>query len=342
MSPLTVLARTSTWSWPSCGLAGALQVGADRAGDGGDVGPHRDAGRDADRDVAGGALDGDAGRGGRGRSTRSPLPVLNDVSPCASPTSRSPRAGLDDGGAAGVLDGDVAGAGRDRDGAAGLADLDVAGAALDLAGRRARRRPGCRRSRSRRAGGPSTVSTADVAGAAAQLARGRRVPSTLDVGAAGADRRVAAVGHDDVDVERVVAEDAAAAGLDDADRCRRAARRRRRRRRVPVDGDGATRWCRCASTSTVPLPISTNRLTGLWVSKRYSGMAVLLGAGEGVLVRGTGAAAGPGVGWSVVGLAWWLRPSRSSAGRACRRTGPARRTGRCRRRTGGWTGRCRR
>ena len=42
-------------------------------------------------------------------------------------------------------------------------------------------------------------------------------------------------------------------------------------------------------TLTLPLLISTTRLTGLWVSKRYSGMAVLLGWMMGVLVHRTGA-----------------------------------------------------
>src|SRR3954471_17327104 len=75
------------------GLTGALEGGADLARDGGDVGPHGYAGRDADADVARRAL---------GRHP-----------PAA-------RRGHDD----------VAGAGGHADVAAGLADLDVARAGL--------------------------------------------------------------------------------------------------------------------------------------------------------------------------------------------------------------------
>src|SRR6478609_2936794 len=76
------------------GLPGAVEAGADRAGDRGDVGPDGYAGRHADPDVAGRSLGAD----------------LAPVRP---------------------VDDQVAGAGGERDLPGGLADLEVAGPGLD-------------------------------------------------------------------------------------------------------------------------------------------------------------------------------------------------------------------
>ena len=233
----------------------------------------------------------------------SPLPVLTTVA------------------AAGGLDADVAGAGRDRRAPPASPISTSPEPLLTL------RSPATSSTRIVAGAGLDEQVALDgvdddVAGAAAQLAVAGPALE-LDVGAAGADRRVAA---------------APGRRPRRAARCRRRCRRgrarstrdrvaallddRRRRRACPRPGRWS-RWSRCSATSTLPLLISTTGRPGWWVSKRYSGMAVLLVwcVVKGVLDRRAGARLRVGAGPWCLGWAG-LRPSRSSAGRALPPNGP--------------------
>ena len=334
MSPLTVLARSSRWSAPSAGSPAPWRSRADRPGDGGDVGPHGDPGRDPDPDVAGRALDREpaavggadhqvAAAGGHGdvgpwprATSRSPEPVLTAAGPLARPIRTSPDP-VDTATAPSVcsistwpeplltrssplatLDGDVAGAGLDEAVAGQVGEAHVARAALDLGG-------------------------ADGA-------------VDGDVGAAGLDGQLAGERDGDGDVEPdVAAEEAAAlAGRDDA------------------DPPAVLSHLDLLGVPAGDLDVGLGGVGGGDLQTALAELDVQLDGACGsrsrtCVLRSWGASrvcssAGPACGRTRMGAGWWVvcrvRPSRScGAGRR----GPSR-TGRCRRRTGCSRGRCRR
>ena len=334
MSPLTVLARSSTWSAPSCGLAGALEVGVDGAGDGGDVGPDGGAGRDADLDVARGALDGDLAaararrRSGRrcrwparrrcraSPTRRSPEPVLTAAGPLLVPISTSPDP---------VETATASSACRTVTSPEPLLIRSAPPRGLDEHVARAGLDHGRAGRRGRASTSPEPVLTWQLP----------TVPSTVTSALPVLAGEVAPGrdGHDDVaGSESPSKKPARWRGRDDAD----------------LRPDCST-WTSSASRPVISTSVSVVSVAVTWTraladldvqGDRLVGLEVVLGHDclQGVLVHGTGLVAGPrcvgGGGWCGAGV----RPSRSCA---CCRV-PSRRTGRSRRRRGCSRGRCRR
>src|SRR5580765_8764676 len=108
----------------------ALEVRADLAGDGVDVGPDRRTGRDSDADVAAGSLGADPATPGRADGEVAAAGGQGDVAVGGDDLEvAGPR--LDDGTGVGGADLDVAGAGGDAELLDAGADGDVTRAALD-------------------------------------------------------------------------------------------------------------------------------------------------------------------------------------------------------------------
>src|SRR3954454_20947685 len=115
---------------PLLGGADALDVGADLAGHGVDVGPDRGTGRDPDAHVAAGTLGADPTAPSRADGQVAAAGRQRDIV-VGGDDLEITGAGLDHRPGVGGADLDVAGAGRDVELLDAGADRDVAGAALD-------------------------------------------------------------------------------------------------------------------------------------------------------------------------------------------------------------------
>ena len=272
----------------------ALEVGADLAGDGVDVGPDRRTGRDPDADVAAGALGADPAAPGRADGEVAAAGGQRDVV-VGGDDLEVAGAGLDDGAGVGGADLDVAGAGGDAQLLDAGADRDVARAALDpelgerlgdldVAGAGVDRR------------GTGEGVAGDVARAGLEPGLGD-LAVDVDVGAAGLDRELAVGRQGDVDVEVVVLaeEPAAALGADDPQLVALEGRPRPRRRPGPPPRRW---WCRWWWRGCGPGPCRSRR-SGRWAPGCRTGAAWFLlvwprWSDQGVFCRGSGLGAVPG------------------------------------------------